>query len=117
MKRNWDVIRKILIQVEALPSEDDTLGSDAITGVIPELAAYHMRLLIEAGLLEGGCRNATAAPWCYVSRMTWAGHEFLDAVRRDTIWNKLREMARDRCLDLSFEVIKGLSSKVLEDLL
>jgi hypothetical protein len=49
-----------------------------------------MALCIEAGLVDGdivkdgnGYPAATAA-----IRLTWKGHEFLDAARNDTIWKK-----------------------------
>jgi len=117
MKRNWEVIRKILVRVENEPSEDSNLSSSDFEEIAPEVASYHVRLLIEAGLLVGSCRNSTGSPWCQIQRMTWAGHEFLDAIRRDTAWNRVREIARDRGVDLSFEVIKALASKAVESLL
>lgn len=117
MKRNWDVIRKVLVRVEEEPDESGNLNSECFDGISPEVAVYHIRLLIEAGLLVGSCPETTGVPWCHLQRMTWAGHEFLDAIRRDTVWNRVREIARDRGIDLSFEVIKVLAVKAIERLL
>ncbi len=56
MQRNWDIIRKILLKVEQLPTEDSTFASNELEGVDSEAVAYHMRLLLVAqankGLLE-----------------------------------------------------------------
>lgn len=73
MKRNWDVVRKILVRVEDEPGECGNLSSDSFEGIASEVAVYHIRLLIEAGLLVGGCPESTGRPWCHVERMTWEG--------------------------------------------
>ena len=43
MQRNWDIIRKILLKVEQLPTEDSTFASNELEGVDSEAVAYHMR--------------------------------------------------------------------------
>jgi Hypothetical protein (DUF2513) len=63
MKRNWDIIRKILMAVEAAPTEFAEIESGSIEGVESEIAAYHIRLMIESGLVVGSCRNSIAVPW------------------------------------------------------
>lgn len=117
MRRNWDTVRKILLKVEALPNEQSQAESTEIEGVDGESAAYHMRLLLEAGLMTGGCRDALGPPWCYARRLTWEGHEFLDKIRRETVWNKVKEMARVRGVELSFEVIKMTAGDIIESML
>lgn len=117
MKRNWDTLRKILVAIEALPTEDSTIDSAGIEGIDNEAAAYHMRLLLEAGLAVGGCRNALGPPHCWCERLTWSGHEFLDAIRRDTVWHKIREIARERGIDLTFDLIRTLAGRVLDAML
>ena len=114
MKLNWDAMRAIMLKVEALPSEDSHIESSAIEGLDAEAAAYHMRLLIEAGYARGGCREAIGPPWCYVTRLTWSGHELLDAIRRDSVWHRVRTIARERGVDLSFDVIMMIARAVIE---
>lgn len=114
MKRDWDVIRKILIRVEALPTVDSTIDSSEIEGVDSETAAYHMRLLLEAGLTVGGCADHVGPPHCHAFRLTWAGHEFLDQIKRDTVWNKVKETARKKGMELSFEVIKAVAKNAID---
>jgi hypothetical protein len=41
-------------------------------------------------------------------RMTWAGHEFLDAAREDTRWKKAMDIVRDKGRSVTFEVLKAL---------
>lgn len=117
MKRDWDLIRRLLIKIEALPTEASQLNSNEIEGVDPDAAAYHFRLLLEANLIQVGCRDALGPAWCYATRLTWSGHEFLDQIRRDTHWNGLKQRARERAIDLSFESILALARQLLGALL
>jgi hypothetical protein len=117
MKRNWDVIRKIMIKLEEIPTEDGQLDSDALCGVDPETAFYHMRLMIEAGLAQGSCPEMLGRSSGCLFRLTWAGHELLDHIRRDTVWNRIKETARNKCIDLSVDVVMSLGKKAIEGML
>ena len=113
MQRNWDIIRKILLEIEALPTEDSVFSSSELHDVDRETAAYHMRLLLEAQLIVGGCRNAVGPPFCHASRLTWEGHEFLDKIKNETLWRKIKETARTKGVDLSFTVIKDVAKALI----
>lgn len=117
MKRNWEVIRKIMLKIEALPTESDEVESGTIEGIDNDTAAYHIRLLIESGLVVGSCRNSTGLPWCRANRLTWEGHEFLDKIKRDTIWHKIKEQSMQRGIELSFEVIKQVAGNIIGQVL
>lgn len=49
-------------------------------------------------------------------RMTWKGHEFLDAVRHETVWNELKKQAKTKALDLPIGVIVSLEKSIPEKL-
>lgn len=83
--------------------------SDGLEDVDSDVVAYHMELLINAGLIEGGCRKAVGPPWCYATQLTWAGHEFLDNIKTDSAWNKVKEIAKSKGLELSVDVIKAVA--------
>lgn len=117
MKRNWDTIRRILLAVEQLPDENSQINSHELSGIDPVEAAYHMRLLRDAGLIEGGCRKATGPTWCYATGLTWAGHEFLDRIRTDTAWNRIKTTARDKSLDMSFDTLMAVARWLMEQAL
>lgn len=119
MKRDWDVIRKILMKVEELPSEDAVVDSDQIDGVDSAIAAYNMRLLLKAYLIEGGGRPegvTNAPPWVYATRLTWGGHELLDNIRRETVWKRIKSIAAEKGVDLSIDVVKAIAKMVIEAL-
>lgn len=117
MKRNWDVIRKIMVKLEEVPTESGQLDSDEIGGVDNETAFYHMRMMIEAGLAVGSCPEMLGRTHGCLMRLTWEGHELLDKIRRDTVWNKVKETARVKGIDLSTEIVGSLAKAVIGGML
>lgn len=111
MKRNWDTIREILTKVEActLPTEMVRL-SDFPKERAAE-TSYHMQLLIEAGLVQGQIVG-TIGPEIkdfFGQRLTWEGHEFLDAIRSDTVWQKTKKIFTEQGVAMTFELVKTVA--------
>ncbi|OQP87585.1 hypothetical protein BTR14_03180 [Rhizobium rhizosphaerae] len=82
MKRDDEYIRKLLLELE---ESDDTyiVSSLAINAdEEDEKQHYHLQLLSDAGLMVEEERG--------VFRMTNQGHDFLAAVRSETIWKKTK---------------------------
>ena len=110
MKRDWKLIKTILLKLEALESSRDTLRADEIPGYDTELVSYHLHLLQQADLIVAECSTAIGRPlYCYGQTLTWKGHEFLDTIRADTAWNRITKTAREKGLDLSFNIITAIS--------
>lgn len=118
MKRDWELVREILLAVEALESSMQALRSSEVGGYEPEIAAYHIHMLIEAGLIHGQCFQSTSGPrQCSARELTWAGHEFLDRIRSRSNWSKTVSLIREKGLDLSFETIKTAAGMVVANIL
>ena len=92
MKRDMALIRMMLLAVEANPH--GFAPKIEIPGYTQEQIGYHAILLGEAGLAEVLDMTAMSneSPEGSVGRLTWAGHEFLDASRDNQIWNQARDM-------------------------
>ena len=100
MKRDMDLIRDLLLGVEADsrldgtswigPDEQDNLGVIGVSKYSKEEIAYHLTLLIEAGLIRGKAGADDVA----ISRRTWQGHEFLADISDPGIWGKTKERLR-----------------------
>lgn len=85
-----DLIRALLLETEALP---DTRGhSVSVEGHGPAEVCEDLKLAQEAGLIEARFLPGEATS-CIALRLTWAGHEFLDAARQSKIWEKAKELA------------------------
>jgi|688.fasta_scaffold227839_3 hypothetical protein len=112
MKRDWDIIREVLLKIESSQAHTSISSNDFECS--NELIAYHMTLMFEAGLI--GRANATTLDGhVYVERMTWQGHEFLDSIRDDTIWGKTKEKAVSKGLSLTFDIVISIAKKCLEE--
>jgi hypothetical protein len=82
-----DTIRTIVLAVR-----DATGTVSEVDGIAHDQFVMHAQLLMEAGLVEGdvlgGSRRLPQD--AAIFRLTWAGHDFADAVRDDTLWNKAK---------------------------
>ena len=108
MRRDWELIRTILGKIEELPDTRSRFIPRSISGWVEDEVIYHLWLLIDAGLIEGNCSGAPGrgnTQVCSAATLTWKGHEFLDTVRSDTAWNRIKRWLNAKALDLSFEAI------------
>ncbi len=103
-----------MLALEEVEGDNSCLESDSIPGVDNETAFFHMRLLIEAGIAVGSCRESKHGA---LTRLTWEGYELLDRVRERTVWNKIKEVARTKGLSLSSDVVKALAGSVIKGML
>ena len=90
MKRDMDLIRRILLTAEALPYEDDF---QRLEGVEEEQFITHALWLKQAGLIEavGMAGSGSDAKFAIVTGLTWSGTEFVSAMQDDTLWAKAKE--------------------------
>ena len=107
MKRNMDLIRKILIVIEEYPHFPEIVsGKPAISFDIPdhdeEEIYYHLKLLSEAGLILTS--SGRTFSYRLVQGLTWQGHEFLELMKKDTHWNKAKEAMKETG-GMAFEVL------------
>src|SRR4029077_1471494 len=102
MKRDFFLIRKMLMAVEEAPPGaviqnfpyDDT---DART------ITEHVKLLKEGGFLDADIISqlGSSDSFYIVTRLTWKGHEFLDNLKNDTLWKKLMARAQEKGISIS----------------
>ena len=84
MKRDMDLIRQILLDLEESGAYTNWMDID-IEAYSPEQMDYHLELLVEAGLISVASSERGRSRQLPV-RITWAGHEFLDAARDESRW-------------------------------
>lgn len=107
MKRDMDLARQILLQTEEKGSYGKKFVELDLSDVPQQVVSEHVKLLAEAGLIESKVnpRDAILLP----VRLTWEGHEFLDAARSQNVWEKVKGVARDQGGSLPFDVLKALA--------
>ena len=118
MKRDIDLIRKILLYLEEKP-DGKRINNLELEGFSIDEVQYHLILMDEAGLIscERSMSSTTADRVIKVFpfNLTWQGHEFLEASRNDTFWNKAKAVAKAKSGALSIDVIKALLIAMAKD--
>ncbi len=136
MKRDWDLIRKQLTDVE----EENDLFSDMPATpfwgdqeeevYVQQLKVHraiegrffgHLELLVDNGYIDGlqVLRSGSGTfDYSYHSpRLTMAGHDLLDTMKSTTIWEKIKATAKSKGLELSLDAIKALGAVALKSVL
>ncbi|EGQ9598940.1 DUF2513 domain-containing protein [Vibrio parahaemolyticus] len=108
MKRDMELIRKLLLTMEENPRQLEVEGYDK------NQVKYHALLLIEAGFLDGNASdtlaNTSVVPsFVSVNRLTWDGHEFLDNIRKEEVWNTIKTEFKDASILTVFSIGKQLT--------
>ena len=115
MRRDMDLIRSML---KAVADSDAPLDAHVLVDDAHpfETVAYHADLLRQAGLAdvsEAGGKIVLAT----IGPLTWAGNDFLDAIRSDSVWSRTKRLVASRVGSASFEVLKAVAVKIATDAL
>ena len=94
MKRDMDLIRDLLLSLEAGDEGVGSLLDVESKGYTKEQIGYHSWLLVDAGLALGVDATHLGSVFreVHLTSLTWSGHEFLDAARDDTRWQQAKMM-------------------------
>jgi len=105
MKRDMDIVRRIILATADLPYGKVL---DNIDGVSSEEFVTHVIWLQEAGLVVADAQagSGSFAQYANVSRLTWTGCEFADAVLDDTLWQKAKGSVIKPGISFTFDVLK-----------
>jgi hypothetical protein len=113
VKRNWDTIRELLTKVEECTLPTEMVRLSTFPTERAATISYHMSLLIEAGLVKGEMVQ-TIGPEVkdfLAFRLTWDGHEFLDAIRSDTVWTRTKKIFLDKGVEMTFDLVKAIAKE------
>jgi len=104
MKRNMELIRKILITIEE---------SDVTQGWVPldfeeypdDEVSYHVKILFERGIIDAtNCSSMNSFSW-KAKCITWDGHDFIEAIRDDGRWEEVKDWIKSAGKNLTIETI------------
>jgi hypothetical protein len=111
MKRDMELVRLILIEIEKQPKYQPIIDL-AINGYTPEEINYHIMLMREAELIVATDISANDKLDWIIDRLTWQGYEFLEASKNTDAWNRTKEiMAKSG--GFVFEVAKSILIKLV----
>lgn len=118
MKRNMDLCRLILFKIEE-EYFSTSLYNLKITGYSDEEVAYHCKLLFDNELISDYKDSYVddSLDFFEVGSLTWKGHDFIDKIREDTVWNRTKEVIKEKMLPSTIEVIKDISGAIIKSMI
>lgn len=120
MKRDWETMRSVLLEVEAMTREQafkfEYHAPNASDD--PEaIRAVHALMLEEHGYLKG-IRSPTLGGDALLSPvLTMTGADLLDSIRSQTVWDKMKDVAKERGVSVGFDSLAGLAKLAIAALL
>ncbi len=119
MKRDLELIRKILLAVEEWPSTGGDQSFESLCAPEEEVT-YNVYQAIEAGLLRGKVHEDNEDMICLVNGLTPDGHDFLDNARNKYIWDEVladckKRGIKDASLKIIMEYLNKAVRKKLDD--
>lgn len=122
MKLDYDCLRSLLLKLEDFENLDDDLHYqymtlDDMTEALPKfpknMIAYTTLKAEEGDLINASIMNADGGIYaCTYSSLTYDGHQFLDNVRNNNIWNKTKSIAKELGCT-SFRSLLSISEKII----
>ena len=103
MKRDLDLIRLILLEVEKNPDPQGWIDPE-LDSYGPDEISYHIMLMDQASLIEGWNRSAIGVFRWSARNLTWLGHEILGASRDQDVWQKAKKRLSGLAPGLVFEL-------------
>ncbi len=109
MKRDFELVRKILTCIEESEGVQQRVNVE-IEGYTEDQIMYHLILLAQADLIDA--TNVPLQDRTYITArgLTWQGHEFLDSIKNETVWQKTQQAVKDKGGAVSFEVLKIMAT-------
>lgn len=118
MKRDMDLVRKLLIKIEEVyePGTGEiSVSRVIIDGYDVQTITEHLLLMEEAELLQSvkAKQYITGAIVVSIGNLTNKGYDTLEQFRSENVWNKTKEVVTEKGLPLVIDVFKEVASTVI----
>jgi hypothetical protein len=121
LKRDWNIIRAILLRLELAETPNTALNADDLSPYAEQDVAYNIRLLSEAGYIKANILESKSGDGLIAAALarslTNSGHELLDTIRSDTVWSKIQDKFKASGVDMTFDLVILAGKKIMESLL
>lgn len=120
MKLNYDCIRDILLTIEEIPNRKDELilanfkSYKKLSKYNEEEIQYNaLKLLQEEYVIgeESSGNNTTTV--LFLTDLTWSGHELLNDIRSETVFNQTKEKIIKSVGSASLTIFQQLASTIV----
>lgn len=95
MRRDDDLIRRIMLAVEA-QAPGETVPSEELAETLERPHGHvveHLMMLEDVGWIETIDASTLGEPARLIERVTMPGHDFLAAIRKETVWREVLRRA------------------------
>src|SRR5690554_1505542 len=114
-----ELVRQILLEISEGRFQlehsqyDDSEGLEA-----NHLIAYHLDIMTQAGLITSETKLDYSNNYMLTKQpvLTWEGNDFLDSIKNEKIWSKIKNKISKEGGDIPFAVLKTLAIKYSEQL-
>lgn len=123
MKINYDCVRALLLCLENELQFDDELRCpdlkfdkvcEIISNYSPQDIAYSSLMLSEADyinvLIVSGNNKFNRAIY---TGITFEGHQYLDSIRSDKVWNKIKKKLSTEGVSLTLQIVKNVATSII----
>ncbi|WP_077148640.1 DUF2513 domain-containing protein [Sphingopyxis sp. KK2] len=123
MKRDMDLVRDILLAIEAKPSPKPINMTELEVPDHPDSSSRrkHIVMLAGAGFLDCEPTRSKTNPdrihHVLVFDLSWKGHDYLDSIRDPKVWKKIKEKSAqigNTSFEFTLEIAKALAKQQLK---
>lgn len=115
MKRDMELIRKILFDIEEkyMPGNGKNQHIE-VTNYDSDIVMEHLLLMYDAGLIQSIQKASTLDQPIYLAgNLTNEGYDLLDKIRENTVWNKTKQIAKEKGLPMIVETVKVIATAII----
>lgn len=118
MKRDMDLVRKLLMKIEEVyepGSRKISVSKVMVDGYDAQTVVEHLMLMKEADLLQSidAKTYVTGSTVVSIGNLTNKGYDTLEAFKNDTIWNKTKDVVKEKGLPIVIDVFKDIASSLI----
>lgn len=121
MTRDWEIIRAILVRLEESTTPNSIVRMKDFDGIEEQSVAYNMRLLRDADCIEANIHETSTGDnligAAIARRLTPKGHDLLDSIRNESVWNQIKDKFQSRGLDMSIDMVISVGKRIMESML
>jgi hypothetical protein len=121
MRRENELIRTLMLHLE---TTDRVVNSKhSVDGYTSDQVSYHLAQIVDSGLAVGAVQYSVGNPdptipiAVMVKRLTPSGHDFIESIRNDTVWKKVKSKSAEVGGDISIGLLKELGTLFTRQLL
>ena len=115
MERDWDTIRDILLEIENLHGRRVLFDFWMTSNKEDMVRNYHYGLLLDNGYVSNNYNNPGSV--YAIEFLTWEGHELLDSIRDESVWERTKSRLSTVGGSLSLDLLRILASEEAKSIL